>query len=338
MAPEPVQMGNAMKRDQTLLMRALFWLFLVMAAVLLAAVLLSGCERSDSRLLLGGGPRGGSFQGVAEEVAAIVNELPLEKKISVRPSGGSEANLFKVSQGRFDLALAYAGDAFLAKKGTLRQDRKPLENVEVLARLYGGAAQLVVADWSVIGTPYDLKGKRVAIGNPGSGTALSAERYFSSLGIWQEIIPIHVGFSMAMKELARRDVEAVWFLSGYPNQLLTTASQRRAIRLIDLLSFAQEHGFFINHPYYTETVIPPGTYTGQEQPVSTFEDAVLLVAGSHLSDEFVYRALEIVFSEEGLQRMRGRYPETLDMQVPKGLSGVVGDLHTGAERFWMERR
>ncbi len=322
-----------MKRNHSLLMRALFWLFL-----LLAAISLVRCERGGSGLLLGGGPRGGSFQGVAEELAAIINESALEKQVSARPSGGSAANLFKVSQGRLDMALVYAGDAYLAEKGLHRSDRKPLENVEALARLYGGAAQLVVAEWSVIETPYDLKGKRVAIGNPGSGTALSAKRYFSSLGIWQEIIPIYVGFSMAMDELVRRDVEAVWFLSGYPNALLVSVSRDRPIRLVELLSFARESRFFENHPFYSEAIIPPGTYHGQDQAVSTFEDAVLWVAGSHLSEKFVNQALGHVFSEEGLHQMRTRRPETLDMQVTKGLVGVAIDLHPGADRFWRERR
>jgi len=318
-----------MRRDLKLLKNIPAWLLLALISVVSA-----GCENRADTLLLGGGPRGGSFQGVAEELATIINESVPDKSVSVRSSGGSEANLNKVRQGRLDLGLVYSGDAYLAEKGELGEDGQPLGNIKVLARIYGGAAQLVVLNWSRIGSPYDLKGRRVAIGNPRSGTALSAKRFFSSLGIWQDVIPIHVGFSMAMEELIRGDVEAVWLLSGFPNEYLYDLSRRKTIRHVELLAPARASEFFQSFPFYTETIIPAGTYDGQVLPIGTFQDAVLLVAHSRVNESFVYRCLSQIFNDESLKRMHIRHPETRDMSLEKGLEGVSIGLHAGADRFW----
>ncbi len=322
-----------MRRDTQQYGKISAWLLL-----LFVLIVSGGCENRADTLLLGGGPRGGSFQGVAEELAGIINESIAGTTVSVRSSGGSEANLIKVSQGRLDLGLVYSGDAYLAEKFGLEENGQPLGNVTALARVYGGAAQLVVLNWSRIGSPYDLRGKRVAIGGSRSGTALSAKRFFSSLGIWQDIIPIHVGFAMAMEELIRGDVEAVWLLSGYPNEYLNNLSLGTALRHIELLEPARASGFFQAFPFYAEATIPAGTYNGQVLAVDTFQDAVLLVAHSRVDETFIYRALGQIFNDRSLKRMHVRRPEAGDMSLEKGLEGVRIGLHAGAERFWTESR
>lgn len=309
------------------------------AGLLLLVLLLSllgGCEKGGSRMALGGGPRGGTFQTVATGLAELINREMPEVRVRVERTGGSVANLTSVDRGKMPMALVFAGDAYLASEGLLHRGQPAAENVRALARLYGAAAQLVVPKDSPIQTPHDLKRRRIAIGSPGSGAALSARRFFRSLGIWEEIIPIYVGYALGMEELSRRSVEAVWFEGGFPSVYLQEVSRKTPIRLIALFDAAVVSGFFQAFPFYAVARVPAGTYHGQEEDVLTFQDAAVWVANAQVDEDFVYRALKLLFSEQGLAKMRSVHPVGSDLDMEKGLMGVKFPLHSGAERFWRE--
>lgn len=296
-----------------------------------------GCQKRVDRLRFGGGPTGGTFQLFAEGMAEVIEQGLPDVHIAVERSGRSLANLRAVDRGAVDVALVYAGDAYLGRKGELGREEPPIENVRALTRLYGASAQLVVLKDSPIRSPFDLKGKRVDIGNSGSGAALSAERFFRALGIWGSIIPVHVGYTMAMDDLSKGAVSAVWELVGIPSASLRDMSRQTPVRLLDLLEAARAKGLFTVYPFYAEATIPRGTYEGQGRDVRTFQDAALLVASPEVSEEWVYRALGRLFSDEGLARMRKVHPSARDLDPAKGLLGVEIPLHPAAERFWRER-
>jgi TRAP transporter TAXI family solute receptor len=207
------------------------------------------------------------------------------------------------------------------------------ENVVALVRLFGSAAQLVVPRSSPIRTPYDLRKTRVAIGNHGSGSALSAELFFRSLGIWEEITPIYANVTMSLSELSQWGVEAVWLLVGFPNQALQETNRTFPIRLIDLTEEVVLSGFFSVYPSYSLARIPSGTYVGQDLDIFTFQNSILWVANRETDEELVYRALKILFNDQSLARMRSALPAAKDLDVKKGLRGVKIPLHPGAVRF-----
>lgn len=300
------------------------------------SVFAGGCSKPGSRVELGGGPTGGTFQNFAVALAAIINREMPGVRVTAEHSGGSVDNLIQVERRKRDMGLAYAGDAYLASKGELRQGMPATEGVRALARLYGAAAQLVVPQASTVRTPRDLQKMRIAIGNPGSGSALAAQRYFRSLGIWEEVIPIYVGFDMGLEELRRENVNAVWLVVGFPNLSLRKFARDVPVRLLDLTEPTAASDFFTIYPYYSAVSIPAGTYPGQEHGVSTFQDATLLVAGTQVDEAFVYQALQLLFSEKGLQGMRAADPAAMDLAEKKGLAGVTIPLHPGAVRFWQE--
>jgi len=310
--------------------------FRLLTIALLVFLLLS-CKARQQTLSIGGGPAGGTFQGYAEALVEVVAEVAPERTWRVKSSAGSADNLEDINSGKLDLGLVYAGDAWLGSQGLLPDDAGKAENISALGRLYGAAAQMVVKDTTQIAQLSDLGHTRIAIGNPGSGTALAARRYFSSLGLWEQIVPIHVGFSMALRELERGSVEAVWLVVGYPNHALSDEAERQPLRFLDLFSEARESGFFRDYPFYVEKVIAPNTYPGQGRRIWTFEDSTLLVARSDLDADLVYRLLKKLYGQQGRDRLGrlNRVGAQLDRRL--GLQGVRIPLHPGAERFWKEQ-
>lgn len=307
-----------------------FAVLLITAAALITS---QACHRQQKSLYFGAGPQGGTFIVYAEGIAAILQPQLVESpEIVVRPSGGSIANLDDIAKGEVDMGLAYAGDAFL------RNTDNPESNIMAIASLYGAEAQLVVLADSLIRSPYDLAGKKkVAIGNPGSGAAVSAERYFRAIGIWDDIIPIHYGYSLAMEDLVNGRVHAAWQLVGAPSSSIQSSSELVSIRLLDLQKAARGNKFFQNYPFYTETVIPKGTYNGQDNDIMTFKDSTLWVASKKIDEFVVYRALQRIYSEKGLNAMHRLHPSARKISVDNGLVGIKIPFHPGAKRFWTEK-
>lgn len=304
--------------------------------ITLLLLLPTACKGPRSRLTLGGGPTGGTFHNFATSLAQIVNEGMPGTRVTAEHSGGSVDNLASVEEGKFAMGIVFAADAYLGSRGELKEGMAPTRNVRAMARLYGATAHLVVRQSSSIRSPFDLKKNRIAIGNPGSGSALAARRYFESLGIWQEIVPLHVGFDMGLDELRRGNVEAVWLLVGSPNLSVRKLAQQTAIRLIDLLDAPTAQNLFATYPCYTATRIPAGSYPDQIQAVTTFEDPALLVVNAQLDTEVVNTTLKLLFSKKGLDLMIAADPAARDLSRGKGLTGVTIPLHPGAELFWRE--
>ncbi len=304
---------------------------------LLIAIVWMNAERSTKKIKLGGGPEGGTFIVFSKGLAKILQQEFPGTKITVKNSGGSVANLDLVEAANVDIALTYAGDAYLGSQGQLEKHRNPLGKVQALGRVYGSTAQLVVLKESAIKTPEDLANRRVAIGSSGSGAAHSAERYFRTLGLWDEITPLFMGYDLAMVELLSGRAQAVWQLVGAPSSSIVKANRKHQLRLVDLSELAEQSDFLLHYPFYSRVSIPAGTYPGQTRPIDSFQDNTLLVTHKEADPQLLTSVLSLLFSPQGIQQMRNIHPVGKDLDVQKGLQGVQIPLHPAAEKFWRER-
>lgn len=300
-------------------------------------IAMSGCDPRQTPVSVGGGPAGGTFQGFAGAIGTTVAEINPQLQFKIEPSGGSVANLVSLNRHQQDLGLVYAGDAYLGRAGQLADVQPATKNVRAVCRLYGAAAQLVVAANSQLRDPRDLIGERVAIGNPGSGTAMAAERYFSSLGLWEQIVPIFVGFKMGMEELQKGRVEALWMLVGFPNQSVRRWFEQYRLRLLPLAAATDNTDFWARYPFYEPVTIPRLTYPKQTKAVASFKDSTLLLANLQVPDSLIYQVLQRLFSAAGRARMQKLHPLGGELSLADGLRGIKIPLHGGADRFWKEQ-
>ena len=306
--------------------------------VLVLAVLMSAgaCQRQSTEWTLGSGPRGGTFENFAASLARITNGSLTGSRLVVQPTGGSVANLIRVQQGELDMGLVFSGDAFLGREGRLERDLAPTTDVLALGRLYGATAHLVVLERSTIRSLEDLKDRRVAIGSTGTGSAQSARRYFQSLGLWNAIIPVHVGYRLAVEDLRHGNLDAVWMQVGFPSEYLLWATRDTRLRFLDLDIEGQPE-FRQAFPFYSPVTIPAGTYRRQDRPVHTFQDAALWVANAGVESVFLTRSLQAVFSDQGLTKIHKAHSAAWDTSREKALQGVSIPLHPAAARFWKEQ-
>lgn len=311
--------------------------FLVAASLLVALTLGPLAVMAKERLAFSGGPEGGTFQYFSNGIATRLSKNIENVEVSNMASAGSLENLRRVNSGDADFGIVYSGDTYLGRNGKLTQDTREYKKVLAMAYLYGAPAHLIVKADSGINAVADLVGKRVAVGGPGSGAAGAAQRYFTSLGLWDKMNVEFIGYSKAADALGDNLIDAMWVFAGYPNSSVIQAAASNEIKLLDVVEAGEKAGFFQEYPFYTRLTIPANTYSGVDYPVASFQDSALWVAGEHVSEDVVYKALADIYSKEGLAYMVKVKSTAKAMSVEGGLDGIVTPVHPGAVKFWEEK-
>jgi len=283
-----------------------------------------------------GGPSGGTFQYFSNGMAIHLSKHIPNLKVSNQASRGSVENIRKVNIKRADFGIAYSGDLYLARNGRLAGDSKTYMNVRAVAFLYKAPAQLAVLRKSGIGRVSQLRGKRVALGGPGSGAAASAERFLRLVGLWDTINRQFLGYSKAAAAMKDGHIDAMWILAGYPTRALIELSATRDIALLDVHTTAAKAGLAEKLPFYQPLSIPANTYEGVTQDTASFFDSALWIASDKVSADHVYHSLKAIYTDEGLKYLVNVKSTAKQMSIAAGVTGIVTPLHKGAERFWKE--
>ena len=293
---------------------------------------------AKERVVFSGGPAGGTFQVVANAMQ-VYDPFKASEDFRVRAqsSAGSVENLRKVNSGKAQMGVVYSGHVFLGKNGKMKNDPKQYEDVLAVAWLYGAPAQLVVRKDSGIKSTKDLVGKKVGVGNAGSGAFANCELFFTHLGIWDKIERNAMGYNDAAQAFGNNQLDAFWLFTAFPSGAVIMAAQTNDIELIDLGKDAKDSGFFEQYPYFSKINVPAGTYKGVDYESPSFQDSALWVANSKVTDDTVYKMLSMLYTDEGLAHMKQQKKTFKNMSLDTGADGVVTPWHPGAIKFWTEK-
>jgi hypothetical protein len=314
-------------------MKRTLWVSLLSVAVILAGMTV--VQAKEYSIKIGGGPTGGTFNTFANGMAVYVPKVNPNIKATAVGSGGSVENVKRVHNGESDFGMCYAVDSDLGYKGKLPQDENKYTNQRTIGYCYGAPAQLVVRADDDIKSAMDLKGKRVALGNAGSGAAASAERFFRHIGIWDDFKPTFQGYSAAASSFQDGKLDAFWVLVGYPNRSVIEAAVQVKIALVDVGVDAENTKFYDAYAY-APTVIPAETYGKGMPACKTFQDSTMLTANKNLDDELVYTICKTLWSKEGMEAMVMAAKTFKEMNLENGFMGASVPLHPGAVKFWKE--
>ncbi len=283
-----------------------------------------------------GGPSGGTFQYFSNGIALRLSKNIVDLRVSNQSSKGSVENIRKVDRGKADFGIAYSGDLYLARNGKITDDTNKYSNVRAVAFLYKAPAQLTVLKGSGISDVSQLKGKRVALGDAGSGAAASAERFLKLVGLWDKIDRHFLGYTNAANAMKTGKIDAMWILAGYPTRALIELSTTHNIDLLHVYPIATRYGLTEELPFYQPIFIPANTYEGVTHATASFFDSALWVAREGVRSDIVYTALKEIYTKEGLTYLKKIKSTASQMSISAGLTGILTPLHKGAERFWTE--
>ena len=307
-------------------------------ALLALSMVLPAGVAAGEHMVFGGGPAGGTFQIVAN---AIQTYEPVKESedytVKAQSSAGSLENLRRINRGKMQFGVVYSGHLYLGREGQLKNDDRRYEDVLAVAYLYGAPAQLVVRRDSGIKSARDLVGKKVGVGNAGSGAFANCELFFTHLGIWDEVERNAMGYNDAAAAFGNRQLDAFWLFTAFPSGAVIMAAQTNDIDLVDLAADADATGFFDAYPYFSKLPVPAGTYRGVDHVTPSFQDSALWVAGADVPDDVVYDLLSKIYTDAGLEYMRRQKETFKELGIANGVKGIVTPLHPGAERFWVEQ-
>ena len=293
---------------------------------------------AKDRVVFGGGPAGGTFQVVANAIQTYKPVKAIEEfKVKAQSSAGSVENLRKVNSGRSDFGVVYSGHVYLGRNGLMKNDTKKYDQVMAVSFLYGAPAQLVVRKGSGIKSVKDLAGKKVGVGNAGSGAYANCEMFFTHMGVWDKIERNAMGYNDAAAAFGNNQLDAFWLFTAFPSGAVIMAAQTNEIELVDVDADAKASGFYDKYPYFGNLSVPAGTYKGVDSDTASFQDSALWVANADVSDDVVYKLLSTIYSDEGLAHMVSQKKTFKEMSVAKGADGIVTPMHPGAIKFWKEK-
>ncbi len=298
----------------------------------------SASSFAKQRIVFGGGPAGGTFQVVANGIQVYKPVKAVEAfTVKAQSSAGSVENLRKTNSGKQQMSVVYSGHVYLGRNGMMKNDPRKYTDVLAVAWLYGAPAQMVVRAGSGIKSIKDLAGKKVGVGNAGSGAFANCELFFSHMGVWDKIERNAMGYNDAAAAFGNNQLDAFWLFTAFPSGAVIMAAQTNKIALLDLDADAKASGFYEKYPYFGKLAVPAGTYRGVDYDAPSFQDSALWVANSKVPADVVYELLSLIYTDEGLKHMYGQKKTFKKMSLQTGATNIVTPFHPGAEKFWKEK-
>jgi len=286
------------------------------------------------RITMVGGPPSGVFGIFATGIGTYLSKNVPGLDVSVTATGGSVENPRRVNSGDAEMGLSFASDVHESFYGLEQYKDKPVTNVRAIGLVFFGVAHAITFADSGIKTANDLAGKRVAVGNPGSGTFASAERVFRALGIWDKINRINLLGAQAGEAMADGKADAFFWTGPEPDRVTMEAATKRPVRAIDIYTPATKTDFFKQFPYFARYVFPANSYKGITEDTSTVGIPVIWYANKGVAPALVQKMAAAVYSKEGNAHMVTVHAGSRDMVPQKALQGITIPLHKGAEEHW----
>ncbi len=258
-------------------------------------------------------------------------------RCSVESTSGSTANLEAIRDGTLVMGVAQSDVQASALKGEKEfAENGPIANLRALFSVHSELIQIVARSDSDIQTFSDLKGKRVNIGNVGSGHRVTSELIMAHHG-WTRDTFSFVGELRSTEQsqaLCNGALDAISFTAGIPNASVKEATVTCDAGLVPLEG-PWVDAFIAQNPAYAKNTIPAGTYRGTDKAIPTFGPKAVVFADAGAADDVIYHIVKSVF--ERLDLFRKMHPAFQSLKKEEMVSdGIAAPLHPGALRYYRE--
>ncbi len=255
-------------------------------------------------------------------------------KTSVQATKASVENLNLLQAGRGELAFALGDSVADAWNGVEDAGFKaPLKKLRAIAGTYPNYIQIVANAESGIKTLEDLKGKRISVGAPKSGTELNARAIFEAAGLsYKDMGKVEfLPYAESVELIKNRQLDATLQSSGLGMAAIRDLASTMKISFV---AIPAEVTAKIDNAAYEAATIPAGTYDGQDADVPTVAINNILVTHEGVSDEVAYQMTKLMF--DNLGRLGTAHSAAKDIKLETATQNLPIPLHPGAERFYKE--
>jgi len=311
------------------------------AALVGAAMLaIAPAAAQQTFVTVGTGGVTGVYYAVGGAVCRLLNKDRKDHglRCSVESTGGSAYNVNAIREGELDFGLAQSDVQFNSLKGAgVFKDNGPYEDLRAVFSVHPEPFTVLARKESGAKTFDDLKGKRVNVGNPGSGTRASMEQLLVALGWTLD------DFSLASElkadehgpALCDDKIDAFFYGVGHPSANIQDPTTTCGAQLVSITG-PQIDALVAENPYYAKATIPGGMYPNNPDPVETYGVLATVVTSASVPDETVYQFTRAVFENfDEFKRLHPAFAHLEPQDMVK--NGLSAPLHPGAARYYKEK-
>ncbi len=324
-------------------MRKMTMFVVAIAAVALAVTGITpvAAVAGTKYLTIGTGGVTGVYYPTGGAIARIVNKKKKEygMRLTVESTGGSVFNINAIMQGDLEFGVVQSDRQFQAFNGSPNSewDGKPQKNLRALFSVHPESITLCAAVDAGINSVADLKGKRVNIGNPGSGQRQNSIDALTALGIDYEkdIQAESLKAAEAPGMLQDGRLDAFFYTVGHPSGAFKEATS--GTRKVKFIPIELPASFYEKFSYYAPSVVPVvGNYPGAENDadVNSFGVKATFVTSSKVKDKYVYGLVKEVF--ENFDDFKKLHPAYAVLTKENMMQGLSAPLHDGAKKYFDE--
>lgn len=293
----------------------------------------------DTTIRIGTGGRTGVYFPAGGAICRLVNRGTAKHGVAceVESTGGSVFNLQAVRAGTLDFGIAQSDWQFHSLNGSSRfEEDRPFPDLRAVFSLHPEPFTVLARADSGIATFDDLIGKRVNVGNPGSGSRGTMDVVMAAKGLTFSDFALVTELQSSEQASAVCDnrIDAMVFTVGHPSGSIKEATTECDTVLVDV-SGPEIEALIEQNPYYRTATIPGGMYQGNPEPTMTFGVGATLVTSASVDEDIVYIVTKAVF--DSLDRFSRLHPAlgNLDAEEMKA-DGLSAPIHDGAARYYLE--
>lgn len=304
---------------------------LAIAATLLT---ISAPARADEFINVLTGGTSGVYYPLGVAIAKIFGDKIPGARPATQATKASVENLNLLEQGKGEIAFTLGDALAFAWKGDPDAGFKtPLKKLRGIAAIYPNYIQIVATKDSGIKTLADLKGKRLSVGAPKSGTELNARAILEGAGLsYKDLGKVeYLPFAESVELMKNRQLDATLQSAGLGVSSIRDLAASVPITVVEIPAAVVDK---VGAPY-VKTTIPANTYDGQTAPAATAAVVNYLVTRSDLSDDLVYQMTKSIF--DNLDTLKSAHSAAKDIKIEDALVGMPVPMHPGALKYFKEK-
>jgi hypothetical protein len=346
------------------------------ASIALAAALApfhqARAEDAPRFFRIGTAPITGTYFQIGAEIANAISKPPGARDCErggscgvpglvavAQATEGSVANVLAVGAGQLEGAFAQADIVTWAYRGEVPAippskacrggsaatqnaivplaKTGPIRNLRVIAALYPEAVHIVARIGSGVRTIADLKGKNVALGEPGSGTLAEARLVLHASGLQEcQIKAQYPHLADATAQIESDKIDAFFLMAGAPVPAIVDAASMERVRLLPITGKPRDT-LIHTYPFIAATIIPGATYPGIDSETPTIAAPALFVVSAAVPDDLVYGITKALWQDATRRILDNGHPAGKAIRIETALQGITIPLHPGAARYYAER-
>ena len=310
-------------------------IFKVSTLLLVTAIMLASCSKNAKKdYILATGGTGGTYYPFGGAIANIWHTKIENMNVTAQATGASAENLRLINKGEAEYAIVQNDVMDYAYNGTDLFAGEKLANIMTIGTLYPEVVQIAVSKDSGIKSIADFKGKRISVGDAGSGVEFNAKQIMEGYGLtFDDIKKSNLSFKESAEGIQNGTLDGCFVTAGVPNAALQELAFTAGLTLVPVDGEAAKK-ICEKYGYYTQTTIPGGTYKGTDDDTPALAIKATLAVNSKLDEQTVYEMTKALF--ENLDELATAHAKGKEVSAKAAVTGVSVPFHPGAKKYFKE--